>query len=350
MGRPRTTHTIAACVLSLAAAAVLPLTISVAAQAPPAPQGAASKWVPPRTADGQPDMEGIWTNATIVPLQRPQEYAGKPLLTEQEAEERVKQTLYRWDRDRRDGGAAQDLSRAYGSVWWDADAEIVPDRRTALLVDPADGRLPPLTEEAQARLAANQTRLRRPAEAPTDRTYIERCLWWMAVGPPMLPSFANNSPFNTLVSNYRFMQTRDHFIIVHEILHETRIIPLGGRPHVGPNIRSWMGDSRGRWEGDTLVVETTNFIDRAQFRGAGANMHLIERFTRTGPDSLVYEFTVNDPTTFTRPWTARVPLMPSKGPIYEWQCHEHNYGLANILSAARAEERAAAEAAGPKQP
>ena len=349
MDRRRASYAAAACSLSLATAAVLLFSLPVAAQAPSSPAAAASKWVPPRTADGQPDLEGIWTNATIVPLQRPQEYAGRPMLTEQEAEERVKRTLFQWDRDRRDGGAAQDLSRAYGSVWWDADAEIVRDLRTALLVDPADGRLPAVTAEAEERLAANRARLRRPAETPADRTYIERCLWWMAVGPPMLPSFANNSPFNTLVSNYRFMQTADYFVIQHEILHETRIIPLDGRPHVGPNIRSWMGDSRGRWEGDTLVVETTNFIDRAQFRGAGKNMHLVERFTRTGPDTVTYEFTVTDPTTFTKPWTARVPLMSSAGPIYEWQCHEHNYGLANILSAARAEERAAAEAA-QKQP
>ena len=314
----------------------------------PALAAAQASWVPPRTPDGQPDLEGIWTNATIVPLQRPNEYAGKELLTEQEAAERVKRTLYQWDRDRRDGGAAQDLSRAYGSVWWDADAKIAPDRRTALIVDPPDGRIPPLTREAQERLAANQARTRRPAETPADRTYIERCLWWMAVGPPMLPSFANNSPFNTLVSNYRFVQAPGYFVIVHEILHETRIIPLDGRPHVGANVRSWMGDSRGRWEGNTLVVETENFIDRAQFRGAGQNLRLVERFTRTGPDSLQYEFTVTDPSTFTRPWTARVPLITSAGPIYEWACHEHNYGLANILSAARAEERAAAETRTPK--
>jgi hypothetical protein len=344
MDRRRASYAAAACGLSLAAAAVLMFALPIAAQSPSAALAAAGKGVP-RMPDGRPDLEGIWTNATIVPLQRPEEYAGKSILTEQEAAERVKRTLYQWDRDRRDGGSAQDLSRAYGSVWWDADAEIVTDRRTALLVDPPDGRLPPLTAAAQARLAANQARLRRPAETAADRTYIERCLWWMAVGPPMLPSFANNSPFNTLVSNYRFMQTPDHVVIVHEILHETRIIPLDGRSHVGANIRSWMGDSRGRWEGDTLVVETTNFIDRAQFRGAGTNMRLVERFTRTGPETLTYEFTVNDPTTFAKPWTARVPMMSSAGPIYEWQCHEHNYGLANILSAARAEERAASEAA-----
>jgi hypothetical protein len=345
MDRRRASHAAAACLLSLTAAAVLLFSLPTAAQRPASAGAAAAAKGVPRMADGRPDLEGIWTNATIVPLQRPEEYAGKSVLTEQEAAERVKRTLYQWDRDRRDGGSAQDLSRAYGSVWWDADAEIVSDRRTALVVDPPDGRLPPLTAEAQARLAANQARLRRPAETAADRTYIERCLWWMAVGPPMLPSFANNSPFNTLVSNYRFLQTSDHVVIQHEILHETRIIPLDGRAHVGPNIRSWMGDSRGRWEGDTLVVETTNFIDRAQFRGAGANMRLVERFTRTGPETLTYEFTVNDPTTFTKPWTARVPMMSSPGPIYEWQCHEHNYGLANILSAARAEERAAADAA-----
>jgi hypothetical protein len=329
------------------AVVVLLIATPGAAQTRPAAQtGQASttRWVPPRTADGQPDLEGIWTNATIVPLQRPTEYAGKPLLTEQEAAERVKRILYQWDRDRRDGGAAQDLSRAYGSVWWDADARIAPDRRTALITDPADGRLPPLTPDAQERLAGNQARLRRLAEAPSDRTYIERCLWWMAVGPPMLPSFANNSPFNTLVSNYQIVQAPGYVVIVNEILHENRIVALDGRPPVGQAIRSWMGHSRGRWEGNTLVVETTNFIDRAQFRGAGLNLHLLERFTRTGPDTMTYEFTVTDPTTFTRPWSAMVPMISSAGPVYEWACHEHNYGLANILSAARAEERAASQA------
>ncbi len=304
-----------------------------------------SAWVPPRTPDGQPDLEGIWTNATIVPLQRPAEYAGKPLLTEQEAEERVKRTMNEWDRDRRDGGAAQDLSRAYGGVWWDADAKIAKDLRTALITDPADGRVPALTREAQERQAATQARQRRLAESAADRTYIERCLWWMAVGPPMLPSFSNNSPFSTLVSNYKIVQSPGYVVLVNEILHENRIIPLDGRPHVNSTIRSWMGDSRGRWEGNTLVVDTTNFIDRAQFRGAGVNMHLVERFTRTGPDTMTYEFTVNDPSTFTRPWSAMVPMMSSQGPIFEWACHEHNYGLANILSAARAEERAAAQGA-----
>jgi len=139
----------------------------------------------------------------------------------------------------------------------------------------------------------------------------------------------------------QMIQTPKYLVMTTEFMNVTRIIPLDGRPHIGPQIRSWMGDSRGRWEGNTLVVETTNFIDRAQFRGAGRNMHLVERFTRTGPDTLSYEFTVTDPTTFTRPWTAQVPLIASTGPIYEWACHEHNYGLANILSAARAEERAA---------
>ena len=320
--------------------------IAAEAQTPPRPAPFPSefKWVPPRTADGQPDFEGVWTNATIVPLQRPKEYTGTPILTEQAAKERVDRTLREWDRDRRDGGAAQDLARAYGSVWWDADAKLAPDRRTALIIDPPDGRIPPITAEAQGRLATSQARLQRPAESPEDRTYIERCLWWMAVGPPMLPSFANNSPFNTLVSNYQFMQAPGYFVIVNEILHETRIIPLDGRPHVGTEIRSWMGDSRGHWEGETLVVDTTNFIDRAQFRGAGKNLHLVERFTRIGPDMVTYEFTITDPTTFSGPWTTSVPMIASKGPLFEWACHEHNYGLANILRAARAEERAAHDA------
>src|SRR5688500_17037163 len=175
MDRRRASHAAAACLLSLTAAAVLLFSLPTAAQRPASAGAAAAAKGVPRMADGRPDLEGIWTNATIVPLQRPEEYAGKSGLTEQEAAERGRRTLYQWDRDRRDGGSAQDLSRAYGSVWWDADAEIVSDRRTALVVDPPDGRLPPLTAEAQARLAANQARLRRPAETAADRTYIERC-------------------------------------------------------------------------------------------------------------------------------------------------------------------------------
>ena len=158
----------------------------------------------------------------------------------------------------------------------------------------------------------------------------------------MLPSFANNSPYSPLVSNYQFLQGPGYVAIVNEILHETRIIPLDGRPHVSQKIRKWMGDSRGRWEGNTLIVDTTNFTAKSQFRGTGEHLHLIERFTRTDPDTILYEFTVDDPASFTRPWSARIPMIRSQGPIIENACHEGNYGLRFLLSIARWEERQAA--------
>jgi hypothetical protein len=313
-----------------------------AGQSSPAgrPAAAAKNWSAPRTPDGQPDLQGIWTNATLTPLERPAELASKEYLTPQEAEEYQKRVLARWDRDNRGGGAAADLGRAYGSVWWDADAKLVPVTRTSLIVDPPEGKIPPLTPQALARIDnARIERQRRPADSAQDRPLMDRCLWWPAVGPPMLPSFQNNSPYHTLISNYQFLQIPGYVVIVNEILHETRLIPLDGRPHLSPKIRKWMGDSRGRWEGNTLVVDTTNFTSKSQFRGTGEDLHLVERFTRTDPDTLLYEFTVDDPSTFTKPWSVRVPMIKSPYPIFENACHEGNYGLAFVLAAARAEER-----------
>ena len=303
-------------------------------------------WTQPRTPDGQPDLQGIWTNATLTPLERPAELAAKEFLTTQEAEDYQKRVLARWDRDNRAGGAEADLGRAYGGAWWDADARLVPVTRTSLIVDPPEGKLPPLTPEAERRASdARIARLRRPADGPEDRPLMDRCLWWPAVGPPMLPSFANNSPYSPLVSNYQVLQGPGYVAIVTEILHETRIIPLDGRPHLSQKIRQWMGDARGRWEGATLVVDTANFTPKSRFRETGAQLHLVERFTRTDPDTILYEFTVNDPVSLTRPWSARIPMIRSQGPIIENACHEGNYGLKFILDIARWEERQAAGAA-----
>jgi hypothetical protein len=303
-------------------------------------------YVPPRTPDGQPDLQGIWTNATLTPLERPAELAGKEFLSPQEANDYRLRVLARWDRDNRGGGAEADLGRAYGSAWWDADAPLVPVTRTSLIVDPPEGKLPPLTPAAQKRLDDQRLeRQRRPADGPEDRPLMDRCLWWPAVGPPMLPSFANNSPYSPLVSNYQFLQGPGYVAIVNEILHETRIVPLDGRPHLSPHIRKWMGDSRGRWDGSTLIIDTTNFTGKSQFRGTGEQLHLIERLTRTDADTILYEFTVEDPASFTRSWSARIPMIKSQGPIFENACHEGNYGLRFLLGIARWEE-GQAEAAG----
>ena len=338
---------LAATALAIMIAVLLLPPARLAGQAPSAaratPAGAKS-WTASRTPDGQPDLQGIWTNATLTPLERLPEFAGKEFLTPQEAEEHTKRTLARVDRDNRGGGAAADLGRAYGSEWWDADARIVPMTRTALITDPADGRIPPLTPAAEKRLAdARVQRQLHPADGPEDRPLMDRCLWWPAVGPPMLPSFANNSPYHTLISNYQLIQVPGYVVIVNEILHLTRLIPLDGRPHLSPKIRQWMGDSRGRWDGATLIVDTTNFTAKSEFRGSAENLHLVERFTRTAADTLLYEFTVDDPSSYVRPWSATITMIPSQGPIYENACHEGNYGLAFILSAARSEERKAAE-------
>lgn len=285
----------------------------------------------PRTAWGAPDLQGVWNYATITPLERPAELAGKQVLTDREAAEFEKQTLERRNPDRRDGGAAADVGRAYNQFWWDYGNKVVGTKRTSLIVDPPDGKIPPLTEEGRKRVEARAAMLRRPPEGPEDRNLWERCILGTA-GPPVVPGPYNN--------NFQIFQTREYVIILNEMIHDARIIPLDGRPHLPSNIRQWMGDSRGRWEGKTLVVDTTNFTGKTNFRGSGEGLHLTERFTRMDGGTLLYEFTVDDPSAFTRPWTAALPMTRSDELIYEYACHESNYGMFNMLSAARAGEKA----------
>ena len=298
---------------------------------------AAKTWTAPRTPDGQPDLQGIWSNATITPLERPKELAGKQFFTEQEAGEYEKRILQESNKDRRDGDREADVGRAYNDAWWDRGTRVVPTRRTSMVVDPADGRVPALTPAAQQREAARIEALRRPARGPEDRGLPERCIQWPTAGPPMLPSAYNN--------NYQILQTPGYVVILIEMIHDVRIIPLDGRPHLASNIRQWLGDSRGHWEGDELVVDTTNFTDKTPFRGSDRNLHLIERFKRIDAETILYRFTVDDPTAFTKPWSGEAPLTRTPGPIYEYACHEGNYGKTNILSGARADEKAAEEAA-----
>jgi hypothetical protein len=202
---------------------------------------------------------------------------------------------------------------------------------TSLITDPPDGRLPPLTAAASARAAARaEARRLHPADGPEDRPLAERCLMFNA-GPPLLPG-----PYNNYL---QIFQTRDHIAILNEMIHDVRIVPLDERPHAPSFIRRWQGDSRGRWEGKTLVVNTTNFTDKTNFRGTAENLHLIERFTRTDADTLLYEFTVDDPSTFTKPWTAVLPMKRTDDPIFEYACHEANYGLTGVLRGARFEEK-----------
>jgi hypothetical protein len=290
-------------------------------------------WTPPRTPDGQPDLQGIWSNATITPLERPDEVAGKSALTEKEAAEYEKEVVQRTNVDRREGivGTEADVARAYNNFWYDRGTKTVGTRRTSLIVDPPDGKIPPLTTEAQRRVADHDLRRARPAEGPEDRSLSERCILWQTAGPPMLPSGYNN--------NYRIVQNRGYVMIFNEMIHDARIIPLDGRPHLPQNIRLWMGDSRGHWEGDTLVIDTTNFTDKTAFRGASEKLHLVERFTRVDPETLLYSFTVDDPSAFAKPWTAEITSARAAGPIFEYACHEGNYGMEGLLKGARATEK-----------
>jgi hypothetical protein len=296
----------------------------------------------PRTPWGHPDLQGIWSAATITPFERPADMAGKAFLTEKEAADFEQRTAETSNRDRRDGGAEADVARAYNEFWWDRGTKVVPTRRTSLVVDPPDGRLPALTADAQKRLnaQAEARKARGPADDPEDRNLWERCIV-RGVPTVMLPQPYNN--------NYQIYQTPNHVVIVAEMIHDARIIPLDGWPHLPSAVRQWMGDPVGRWEGDTLVVESTNFTDKTGYRGTTATLKLVERFTRTAPDVLEYRVTIDDPATFTRSWTVELPARPADGEIYEYACHEANYGLEGILRGARAQEKkAAADKKSPK--
>src|SRR5262249_985154 len=237
------------------------------------------------------------------------------------------------NRDRRGANAEADVAGAYNDFWFERGTKVVPTRRTSLVVDPTDGKVPALTPEAQKMAAARAAGSRRPPEGPEDAGLPERCLLWGTAGPPMIPSGYNN--------NYQILQTPGYVVILVEMIHEVRIIPLDGRPHLPGNIRQWLGNSRGHWEGNTLVVDTTNFTDKTHFRGSDQKLQLVERFTRTGPDTILYEFAVDDPTAFTKSWKGQAPFTRTPGPIYEYACHEGNYGMTNILSGARAQEKEA---------
>jgi hypothetical protein len=285
----------------------------------------------PRTPDGQPDLQGVWTNATLTPLERPAEYKSKEFLTEREAAEFAQRALQDVNGDRRDGGSATDVNRAYNEFWRDR-GKVVPSRRTSLIIDTTDGRIPPLTPQGQKRAAARAAaRNLHPFDGPEDRSPAERCIASPNAGPPMMPANYN--------ANYQILQSRDFVMILSEQIHDARLIPLDGRPHLPESVRQWMGDSRGHWEGATLVVETTNFTDDTNFAGSGPGLRLVERFTRTDPETLLYEFRVEDPATFTRPWTVQIPMTRTTGPLFEYACHEGNYGMTGMLTGARAEEK-----------
>lgn len=348
-------HCLGAGTLALAASIALLAPRNVSAQsglqavdqaaAALAPKG----WTPPRTQDGAPDLQGIYTNVSVTPLQRATELGEKEFFTPAEAAAWKKSFLTRSNKDRRDGGAVADLTRAYNDVFWDSGSEVSPTLQTSLIVDPADGRMPAFTPEALKKMADKMAEIKEkcadptracpltnggqpwPADGPEDRPAMERCIVWPTSGPPMLPSAYD--------SNYQIAQTKDAVMIFVEAIHDVRVIRLDGQPHLPSNVRQLLGDSRGHWEGDTLVVDTTNFNDAPALYNSDRNLHVTERFRKVSPTVLLYEFTVSDPSVFSEPWSGAIAMTSIKGPLFEYACNEGNYGMQGILKGARKDEQ-----------
>src|SRR6187401_1988920 len=326
-------------IIAVTAAMLSPL--SVFAQAPRGdrPDAAGAKnWTAPRTPWGEPDLQGTYSNRTITPFERPANVADREFFTPEEVAALEKRAQEQSGDEGRNKGTRGDVERAYNDFWWDRGTKVT-SLRTSLVVDPADGRVPPLTEAAKLRAAdeAKRPAFRgagasgRGTDSWLDRSTFERCITRGMPGA-MSPTAYNN--------NYRFTQGPGFVAIQIEMLGGTRVIPTDGRSHVRSTIRQWMGDSVGHWEGDTLVVDTTNFTDKVLYRGAAENLHLVERITRVGPDEIDYRVTIEDPTTFSKPWTLVIPFVNTGEDMFEYACHEGNYGMEGILSGAREEEKA----------
>ena len=320
-----------------------------------APSFATAQTAPssPQTEWGAPDLRGVWNNSTLTPFQRPQTLGDQEFLTEEEVAAVEQRTA---DRNRElanrsalrtiadpNGSVARGVDGApgsYNNFWMERGTTVVSTKRTSVIVDPPDGRLPPVTpatrawlDSAEARYLADVRGGNLPTETYEQLDLGDRCIWYRGV--PSFPTAYNN--------NYQIFQTPGTVAIVQEHIHDVRFIPLDGRPHISESVRQYAGDSRGRWEGDTLIVETTHFNEHAFIRNFSTNLsqalHVIERFRRVDEDTIDYEFTVTDPNTWTRPWSGSLPLSSSDGPMFEYACHEGNYGLTNMLAGSRMEER-----------
>ena len=296
----------------------------------------------PRTAWGAPDLQGVWDFRSLTPMERPAELADQEVFTSEQAASFSEEILQERSRDQEDAEAAAATGRvvAYNDFWFDWGSSVTTER-TSLIVEPRDGRIPALVAAAERRVAAREAAragVGRDEVAPggwiDELSPSVRCITGFNQGPPMTPSAYNN--------NMQLFQTEDHVVILNEMVHDARIVPLDGRPHLPADLRQWIGSSRGHWDGDTLVVETINRRDES-FRDSTRYLHLTERFTRADENTLVYEVTLDDPTTWTQPWTFTVPMVRNAGEVYEYACHEGNYYMANMLRNARAEETAAAK-------
>jgi hypothetical protein len=309
-------------------------------------------WTPPRTADGQPDLQGVWANNVATPLERPKALAGKTVLSDQEVTA-LKETatqLFDGGGDAAFGDQVFEAALARAKKFTSTDGKTGDynhfwlverdfDSRSSLITDPSDGRIPPLTPEGEKIKAERLGRARGEGDASAgradsweDRGLSERCITF---GAPRLGAGYN--------SYIQIFQSRGYVTILQETIHDARVIPIDGRPHVASNVRQWHGDSRGHWDGDALVVETTNYSPKSNLMGATENVRVTERFTRAGPTTIKYEVTFSDPSTWTKPWTLMVPLKQTQEKMYEYACHEGNTGLAGILAGARAEEQRKAQ-------
>jgi hypothetical protein len=339
-------------VLMVVLGSVTASSASLAGQAPAASarveRKAATNWTPPVGPDGHPDFQGVWLNNSATPLERPKALEGRQTLTDEEVA-RLRERADRLFKDTNFDFAAGDA--VFLAALADADnfksatatgttSEMIDrdfDNRTSLIVDPPDGRIPPLTAEALERRAALAERNRRPYEGPEDLTQVERCLTY---GVPRLSGTSNSAGAGPL-GYYQIVQTPSYLLLYFEAIHEARVVSLDGHPHVPASFQQWQGDSRGHWEGKTLVIDTTNFSPRNNFMGSAEHLHLVERLTRVAENRLDYEITVEDPTTWTRPWTAVIRLKPSDEKLYEYACHEGNIEIIrDMLAGARARERA----------
>lgn len=299
----------------------------------------------PRTAWGEPDLQGVWDFRTITPMQRPERYGDKEFLTAEEAaaldQAAVDREVRLWTQasertesggnvDRRGAGQAPG---SYNQFWIDSGTRSVDTRQTSLITYPPNGRYPSLTAEGQRRSDARRAYAREhPADSWEDFSSGVRCILGFNAGPPFTPSAYNN--------NMQLFQTPNHVVVMTEMVNTSRVIPLDGTPHLDPDVLQWSGDSRGYWEGETLVVETRNFDAKRKWRGTTSSARLVERFTRVDADTLEYKFTVTDPETWTSPWTASVPLRLNPEPMFEYACHEGNYSMPIMLGGARVEEAA----------
>jgi hypothetical protein len=289
----------------------------------------------PRTADGHPDFQGYWINNSVTPLERPKDLAGKAFFTPEEAAAYAKRQLA----TPQPTGPGTYADVHYNMAQYGLDKsqnKVATSIRTSLIIDPPDGHMPPMTPEARARNAARDAKNEgHEFDSAENRPLRERCITWGIEGPPMMPVSYNG--------NLQIVQSTGYVAILEEMIHDVRMIPTDGSPHLPANMRLLMGDSRGHWEGETLVVDITNFTDKTAFQGSSEKLHVVERFRRVDENTLLYQFTVDDPSTWTRPWSVEMSMSRSDGPIFEYACHEGNYGMANNLSGARAEEKKKAQ-------